>query len=322
VLRDRSGAVRGYLQYASFDIPLLFRLLFGPSTDVVIVEPPPTTGFVARIACAIRKVPYIYFSADVSTSAAKGIGAGRFVVACIRSLERWTLQGARGVLAVSEGVRREVIELGADPRTVAVVGTGIDTEQFAMDGRTIDVDYPFLVYAGTMSEMQGAGIFVDAFARIAAKHPTAKLIMFGQGVEAEELRARAEAIGAGRVEFPGSVTGKELAPWLRGAHAGLASSRPGNGYAFAFATKALASLSCGTPVIYAGVGPLASLIEENSLGWPAAWKVADVAEAMDNALRVPPLPETRSRLADWAISNHSLKAVAARAVQAIQSVLD
>ncbi|HEY9497497.1 MAG TPA: glycosyltransferase, partial [Terrimesophilobacter sp.] len=39
VLRDKSGAVRGYLQYASFDIPLFFRLLFSPRADVVIAEP-------------------------------------------------------------------------------------------------------------------------------------------------------------------------------------------------------------------------------------------------------------------------------------------
>src|SRR5687768_1858826 len=51
VIRDKSGAVRGYLQYASFDIPLFFRLLFARKADCVIVEPPPTTGLVARIAC-------------------------------------------------------------------------------------------------------------------------------------------------------------------------------------------------------------------------------------------------------------------------------
>src|SRR5688572_14823339 len=83
VLRDASGSVRGYLPYLSFDIPLFFRLLFGPRADIVVVEPPPTTGVAARIACWLRRTPYVYFSADVLSAAVKGIGANRFVVAAV-----------------------------------------------------------------------------------------------------------------------------------------------------------------------------------------------------------------------------------------------
>ena len=54
VLRDRTGAVRGYVSYMSFDLPLLVRLLTGPRPDVVVSEPPPTTGAAVRIACAAR----------------------------------------------------------------------------------------------------------------------------------------------------------------------------------------------------------------------------------------------------------------------------
>ncbi|MDU5609325.1 MAG: glycosyl transferase family 1, partial [Actinomyces sp.] len=36
VLRDRTGAVRGYVSYMSFDLPLLARLLVGPRPDVVV----------------------------------------------------------------------------------------------------------------------------------------------------------------------------------------------------------------------------------------------------------------------------------------------
>ena len=59
VLRDRTGAVRGYVSYMSFDVPLVARLLTGPRPDVVVSEPPPTTGAAVRIACAARRVPYV-----------------------------------------------------------------------------------------------------------------------------------------------------------------------------------------------------------------------------------------------------------------------
>src|SRR5699024_2911233 len=52
VLRDSEGYVRGYVQYLSFDLPLALRLLRTPRPDVVVCEPPPTTGVVVRAVSA------------------------------------------------------------------------------------------------------------------------------------------------------------------------------------------------------------------------------------------------------------------------------
>ena len=320
VLRDRSGAVRGYLQYASFDLPLLLRLLTVRRPHVVIVEPPPTTGVVCRIVCALRRIPYIYFSADVTSRAARGIGVNRLVVAILEKTERWVLRGASAVLAVSEGVRREVVELGADPARVSVVGTGIDTELFTRSGAAARVDYPYLVYAGTMSEIHGASVFVEAFGRVAAKFPTARLMLFGQGVELASLRIIAADSAPGQVDFPGLVTADEIARWIRGANAGLASVRPGRGYDFAYATKAFVAASCGTPVLYSGVGPARELIDSNGLGWTTEWDVEQVARAMDEALTTSPDPATRERLSAWAAQNVSLRGVGNRAVTVVDRV--
>ena len=322
VLRDATGAVRGYLQYASFDIPLFFRLLFAKRVDLVVVEPPPTTGAVCRVVCAIRRIPYVYFSADVSWSAAAGIGVNKAVVSLLRAVEGWVLRGAAAVLAVSDGVRDQVLDLDVDEQRVTVVGTGIDVDTFSAEGPMSDVDYPYFVYAGTMSEIHGAEVFIDAFHRIAAKHPTARLMLFGQGVEVQSLKARVRELGTDRIEFPGLVDGREIARWLRGARAGLASVRPHRGYDFAFATKALVALSCGSPVIYAGVGPLHNLIRDNSLGWAAEWDVAQVAEAMDDALELSVAASRRGTLSEWVETNFSLARVGSRAVSAIDMVFD
>jgi glycosyltransferase involved in cell wall biosynthesis len=317
VFRDRTGAVRGYLQYASFDIPLFLRLLVARRSDVVVVEPPPTTGAICRLVCRLRDIPYVYFSADVASTAARGIGVNRVVVALLRRLESWVLRGAASVLAVSDGVRDEVIAMGVDPHRVAVVGTGIDTDVFSSVGPTRHPHYSYFVYAGTMSEIQGAGVFVEAFGRIAARHPNARLLMFGQGVELEHLKERAQHLANDQIVFPGLVSGDEIASWLRGAHAGLASVRPDRGYDFAFATKAFASLGCGTPVIYSGVGPVHDIVRDNQLGWAVSWSVDDVASAMEEALNLCPSAPQRERLTGWTERNYSLRTVSAKAVTAI-----
>ena len=315
VLRDSSGSVRGYLPYMSFDAPVFFRLLFGPRADVIVVEPPPTTGFVARVACWFRRTPYVYYAADVLSSAVKGIGASRFVVSMVTWLERRALRGAVGVLTTSDESTRQVVTLGASSESVAMVGTGVDTKRFSPHGRIEKPGVPYFIYTGTMSEVHGAGVFIDAFSRVAETDPDVCLRVFGSGVEFDELQRQVEHLGD-RVRFAKPVGAEELAPWIRGAVASLASVRPDRGYDFAYATKALTSLSCGTPVIYAGTGPVSALIRDNRLGWTVDWDPIAVADAMRHSLDEN-MPEPDSRLSAWVEENYSLNTVAASAAEAI-----
>ncbi|EMY35673.1 glycosyltransferase [Arthrobacter crystallopoietes BAB-32] len=323
VLRDRSGAVRGYVQYASFDIPLFFRLLSSRRFDAVLAEPPPTTGVVVRMASWLRRRPYVYFAADVSSDAAAGIGVDPRIVAVLRAVERWVLNGAASVLSVSEGVSAAVRDLTRGKAQVAEVGTGVDTGTFrpaaSADGGTPGTQRT-LVYAGTMSEIQGAGVFVDGFLKIMDRYPDAELLLYGQGVELRELRERAAPAGS-RIRFMGLASGEETAAALGRAAAGLASVRPGRGYDFAFATKAFASLACGTPVIYAGVGPLRRIVAQHSLGHEVDWDAGQVADAMAAVLEDPVKPAERARLAAWVEQHYSLRGVGTRASEALAAAV-
>lgn len=325
VLRDRHGAVRGYLPYASFDVPLALRLLLARRPDVVVVEPPPTTGAVVRAVCALRRTPYVYYAADVLSLAVAATRAPVVVRRAVRALESWAMRGATTVVTVTEEVAEALRGLGVDPGRVRVVGTGVDVRRFrpgAGEGggtadheppadEPVDDAGPRLVYAGTMSEVHGAGVFVEAFARVADRFPTARLLMHGQGTDVAALRRRAEELVPGRVELTGLLPVDDVARSLGRARAALASVRPGAGYDLAVATKAFAATACGTPVLYAGAGPGARLVRENDLGWAVAWEVGAVAEAMGRALAAPPSPGRREALARWTRTSMSAEAVAA-----------
>ncbi len=310
VLRDEGGNVRGYVQFASFDGPLLWRLLMARRPQVVVVEPPPTTGTVVRLVTMLRRIPYVYYAGDVSSTAARGIGVPGPVVAVLARVEAWAMSGAVAVLAVSQGVADEAARLTRGRVPVTVVGTGVDTEVFAPPPTVTTTTHPTLVYAGTMSEIQGAGVFVDAFATIAQEHPTARLVMCGQGSEQDELRRRAETMARGRVEFRGMLSGHEVSGLMAAAWAGLASLHPGVGYDYAFPTKMFATTACGTPVLYAGPGPGRAMVTSHDLGWACDWDVAQVADLMRRALVAPPRPDDRARLRRWTEANASQTSVA------------
>jgi glycosyltransferase involved in cell wall biosynthesis len=144
------------------------------------------------------------------------------------------------------------------------------------------------------------------------------MMMFGGGVDVEDLKRRSR-FSNGQITFPGSVPAPEIAEWMRSAAASLASIRPDQGYDFAFPTKALASISCGVPVIYSGPGPLSQLIPTNRLGWATAWNAEDIASAMIEALEAPDVAPDQ-RLVDWVESNFSLRAMSERAADTISAV--
>lgn len=316
VLRDASGAVRGYLSYASFDLPLVFRILFGPRPRIVLSETPPTTGLAVYAATRLRRCRYVYFAADVLSTAAAGIGVNRWAVGLLRRMEGFVLRHAETVLAISARVAEEVEGFGVPRDRIVDVGTGIDTELFSPEGERLELGGPAFVYAGTMSEIQGAGVFVDAFARIAEEFPTARLVFFGRGTEEHELRERAARI-SDRIEFRGQVDGATVAAAFRGALAGLASVRPNSGYDFAYATKAFASVGCAAPVLYAGVGAAREPIAANGLGVVADWDPEAVAGAMRRLLAEPVDATRRAGLAAWVEDNASLNAVAERSLAAL-----
>jgi glycosyltransferase involved in cell wall biosynthesis len=317
VLRDRAGYVRGYAQYMSFDIPLFFRLLLARRASVVVTEPPPTTGAVVRLACWLRRTPYVYYAADIWSDAAVATDAPAWVVSGVRMLELFSLRGAAAVLSVSEGVSARLAELGILER-VTLIGNGVDTELFVLgSGRAVG-ESPYLVYAGTASEVHGAGVFLDAFAKVVSARPDTRLVFIGQGAEREAIEQAARALPPGVVHFEPRLSPGEVADWLGGASASLASVRPGQGYDFSFPTKMYAAVACGTPVIYAGVGPGRDFtLLGGDVGESVDYEVDAVAAAMLRALDAGPTLERRAQIREWAAANVGSAAVANRAVDAI-----
>lgn len=320
VLRDRSGYVRGYLQYMSFDIPLFFRLLFARRPDVVFMEPPPTTGAVVRVVCALRRVPYVYDAADIWSDAADNATGSRLVIRVLRGLEKFGLTGARRIVTISQGVADRLVELGVR-RPAAITGFGADTESFAYERHPIE---PVFLYAGSYSVWHGAEVLIDAFADFSTTRPGYTLRFIGNSTERAALAERAAARGlSDSVEFRDAVPAAELRPQLVTATASLATLRPGSGYEYAFTTKAYSALAAGCPVIFAGPGPTGPFVDEANrhvrAGAAVAYDRAAVTEAMHAVVADPPSAAEREATADWTREHHSMRTVAERVAEAIEA---
>ena len=345
VLRDSSGYLRGYVPYLSFDLPLALRLLVAPRPEAILVEPPPTTGAVVRVVAALRAIPYVWYAADVWSAAAASTGAADIVVRVVERLEAFAVGGAARVIAVNDGVAQSVAELvNAAPddeswaQRIRVVPNGIDTTVFDAHGPTpseqdrarIGLNGPYFVYAGTASEWQGADVFVHALAQVRRTHPKAQLLFVGRGTAWQEITQAASQLPAGPDGAPAvimhpAVPAAEAAVWQRGAAAALVSIKPGQGYDFAYPTKVLSALGCGTPVLFAGRGPVSADVRDFDLGWAAEHDAVAVAEAMRTALDTYDAeiasgtrPATAQRFHDWVEDHRSLRATGQSAARVVQ----
>lgn len=317
VLRDKTGYVRGYLPYLSFDIPLFFRMVLSRRPNVALVEPPPTTGAVTRVASALRRFPYVWYAADVWSDATEIAGAPKAVVGALRLVEKFAIGGASGIIAVSKGVASRVAELGG--QNIRVIPNGIDTDIYRPDVEPVPVGDleamgvkgPYALYAGTASEWQGASIFAEAFDRVAAEVPDAQLVFVGQGSEWGRIQEIGEALNEkyGRevlVQIPHS-SAEFVAQLLASATVALVSIVPDQGYDFAYPTKVLAALSAGVPVLYAGKGPVADDLTEQGLGFAAPYDSGAIGEVLVGVFRASEDSFDPARLRNWVLENRSMK---------------
>lgn len=312
VLRDATGAVRGYLPYLSFDVPAALRLLVTRGVDVVVVEQPPTTALAVALISALRRLPYVYYAGDVLSSAVEASGTPAPVARVVRWMESVAMRRAARVLTVSSGVSERARELGA--RDVVEVGFGVDTDVFFPDDDVVR-DRNLLVYAGTASEIHGAEVFLEALPLVREVLPEVRMLFVGQGTSWPRLRGLAESLPEGAAEVRDPVSPAELARILRSAGAALASVSPGQGYDFAVATKALSALATGTPVVYAGVGPTADAVLELSAGRVSSHNVDAVADAIVAAIGADEVDS--SAVATRAAGEWSGRAVGTRAAVAV-----
>lgn len=336
VLRDKDGYVKGILNYLSFDIPAFFRLLVVRRPRVILVEPPPTTGTVVRIAAAFRRVPYVWYAADIWGDATKIMGASRPVVWGVRQMEKFVLRGAAGVIAVSEGVAQRVNELGST--NTIVIPNGADTSIFNLDGekmsqaelRAAGVQHPYFIYAGTASQWQGAEVFADAFAKYWQPDRNRQFVVIGRGTSLSYFRevatslredARAAGLDYDPLVVLDQVDSATAARWQRGALAATVSIKPGQGYDFAYPTKVLTALACGTPIIYSGAGAATIDIDQHNLGSAVPYDSHAVAGEFARPWEQWTTAEDRLRRHRWVVDNRSMKATGEAAAQFISSFI-
>lgn len=161
--------------------------------------------------------------------------------------------------------RIEIVPPGVDHR---LFSPGDKQEARAVIGLDPSLDgCPILLFVGRIQPLKGADVAVRALAEL--DDPTAHLIIVGgpSGPEGESELARLHCLAgeldvAARVRFVEPRPHEELTAYYRAADVCLVPSRSES-----FGLVALEAAACGTPVVAAAVGGLASLVVPGITGF-------------------------------------------------------
>lgn len=116
-------------------------------------------------------------------------------------------------LAVSDFIRRKLLEQGFPAERVLVHYTGVDTKKFQPSGTEAS---PAILFVGRLEESKGAQFLIWAAAEVQRKLPAAELVLIGDG----SLRAELEKLAKQSLRhyrLLGFRTSEEVREWMNRA---------------------------------------------------------------------------------------------------------
>ena len=196
---------------------------------------------------------------------------------------------ADAVLAPSAVIRDELHARGVRA-PIAVVPTGIDLTRFRPGDREaarrtlgVGAGEPLVLYVGRLDREKSVDRVLSAFERVASTIPAARLVLVGQGTEAERLRRMAASLPvADRIRFLGLRPHDTLAECYQAADVFLfASETETQGLVLAEAA------ACGLPAVAVNAAGCDEVVRDGDTGILAKGDPAALAEAAIGLLLDP-----------------------------------
>lgn len=125
-------------------------------------------------------------------------------------LRRWLYPRAAAVVVQTERAARWVSDCGFARRIVVISNPVPKPDRVGSDSGIALPDGPAVVAMGRLAGSKRFDLLLDAFARIAPRHPQWHLVILGEGPERVKLERRVRRLGLGsRVMLPGAVAHPE-----------------------------------------------------------------------------------------------------------------
>ena len=263
------GANRHMLRRAAAQVtaaPARSELPLSP--DVTVAGTALASGILARVLWDRARVPYA-----VCTHAAELYEWDR--TSRLGRLLRRVLLGASAVGAVSAFTHDRCRELGVSEDRMVRTSPGIDPTPYLVETDPAPVraryelgDGPLILSHGRLDPRKGNDRLVEAMPTVLGAHPSARLLITGDGECAESLRAQVAQLELGHaVRFGGRVPVEELPALYQCASVFVMASRQIETNVEGFGIVLLEAAAAGTPVLGGNSGGVPDALEHEVTGF-------------------------------------------------------
>jgi teichuronic acid biosynthesis glycosyltransferase TuaC len=203
----------------------------------------------------------------------------------IRPLIRHVLNRADALIAVSQGLKDAMVEIGCPPHKVTVIGNGVDSVKFRPRHQAemrrllgLPAKRPILLSIGNLSENKGFHILIDALSSLRLHRADVLLVIIGEGVYKSYLERKIRNLGLeDNVKLIGSQPHDQLSAWYSAADVFcLASATEG------WPNVIMEAMACGRPVI--ATRSAAPMLNAPQLGILVERTPQEFQHAMEQAL--------------------------------------
>jgi glycosyltransferase involved in cell wall biosynthesis len=176
---------------------------------------------------------------------------------------------ASKVIAVSEGTKRDIVELlGVAPEKISVTPLGVDERFRPLDKKAsatfrqqAGIEVPFALFVGTLEPRKNLSRLVEAFSMIADDVPHDLVVIGPEGWLTSEIHeTSARLLERGRLQILGFVPDGQLRAWYSAcdlfAYPSLYEG---------FGLPALEAMACGAPVLTSSVSSLPEVVGDAAL---------------------------------------------------------
>ncbi len=174
----------------------------------------------------------------------------------VMDIERYGIQEADGIIAVSNRIRNQIIEkYGADPKKIRVIYNAIDASGFDC-GVKLKPGEDMILYLGRLTLHKGVDHLLRAAKIVVEHHPDARFVIAGKGDKFRELLELAIDLGIeNNVFFLGYVSDEDMKRLYARADVFVMPSvfEP-------FGITALEAMAAGTPTIISKTSGVAEVI--------------------------------------------------------------
>jgi lipopolysaccharide/colanic/teichoic acid biosynthesis glycosyltransferase/glycosyltransferase involved in cell wall biosynthesis len=321
---DRS-ALRRALNYASFAVA---AALLGPALArrpdaIYVYHPPGTIGLPALVLGRWFSAPVVYDVQDLwpDTVASTGMLRHGLAMRLLAGFCRVVYRHVERVVVLSPGFRQALVEQGVDGGRIDVIYNWAPQEQTVRISDRSNGGKFTVVYAGTMGLAQGLDAVLEAAAQCLRTVPCAQFLFVGDGVDADRLKQRAEAMRLTNVEFRGRQPLAVAQETLAAAGALLVHLKDDPLFAITIPSKTQAYLAAGRPIVMAVRGDAANLVARAGAGVLA--QPGDPESIAEAVRQVAEMPEAgRARMGRAGREFYQTELALGRAVEKFEAVFE